>query len=117
MFTGLLAREYHDLHLKSRQVCNKTRSPPAWRLFKGQGTKHTTVKWPISRLCSKENSRESNALYLSNTGYPAYGFYARIEISWCRPREKVWDQGPTGAVRARSPEFRLIFQGTCIADR
>ena len=47
MFTGLLAREYHDLHLKSRQVCNKTRSPPASRLFKGQDTKHTTVKWPI----------------------------------------------------------------------
>jgi len=33
--------------MKSRQVCNKTRSPPAWRLFKGQGSEHTTVKLPI----------------------------------------------------------------------
>ena len=43
---GLLALEYHDLHMTSRKVCNKTRSPPASLLFKGQGTEHTTVKWP-----------------------------------------------------------------------
>ena len=48
MFTGLLAGEYHDLHMRSRKVCNKTRSPPASILFKGQGTKHTIVKWPIN---------------------------------------------------------------------
>ena len=34
------------------KVCNKTRSPPASLLFKGQGTKHTTVKWPIERIHS-----------------------------------------------------------------
>ena len=34
--------------MKSGKVCNKTRSPPAWLLFKGQGTEHTTVKWPIT---------------------------------------------------------------------
>ena len=51
MFTGLLAWEYHDLHMKlSRKVCNKTRSLPASLLFKGQGTENTTVKWPISKV-------------------------------------------------------------------
>ena len=51
MFTGLLAGEYHDLHMKmNRKVCNKTRSPPASLLFKGQGTEHTTVKWSITKF-------------------------------------------------------------------
>ena len=45
VFTGLLAWE-HDLYMKSRKVCNKTRSPAASLLFKGQGTEQTTVKWP-----------------------------------------------------------------------
>ena len=45
VFTGLLAWE-HDLHMKSKKVCNKTRSPAASLLFKGQGTEQTTVKWP-----------------------------------------------------------------------
>ena len=35
MFTGLLAWK----------VCNKPKSPPAWLLFKGLGTEHTTVKF------------------------------------------------------------------------
>ena len=47
MFTGLLALECQDLLVKSRKVCNKTRSPPASLKFKGQGTEHTTVKCPI----------------------------------------------------------------------
>ena len=33
--------------MKSRKVFNKTRSRPASLLFRGQGTEHTTVKWPI----------------------------------------------------------------------
>ena len=33
--------------MKNKKVCNKTRSPPASLLFKGQGTEHATVKWPI----------------------------------------------------------------------
>ena len=35
-----------SLHLneKSREVCIKARSPPALLSFKGQVTKHTTVK-------------------------------------------------------------------------
>ena len=32
---------------KKKKVCNKTRSPPASLLFKGQGTEFTTVIWPI----------------------------------------------------------------------
>ena len=33
--------------MKNKKVSNKTRSPPSSLLFKGQGTEHTTVKWPI----------------------------------------------------------------------
>ena len=36
--------------MKSSKVSIKTRSPPASRSFKGQATKHTTVKWSIPRL-------------------------------------------------------------------
>ena len=32
---------------ENKKVCNKTRSPPASLLFKGQGTEHTTVKWSV----------------------------------------------------------------------
>ena len=32
---------------ESSKVFNIARSPPASLLFKGQGTKHTTVKWPF----------------------------------------------------------------------
>ena len=33
--------------MKNKNVGNKTRSPPASLPFKGQGTEHTTVKWPL----------------------------------------------------------------------
>ena len=33
--------------MKSSKVSIKTRSPPASLSFKGQATKHTTVKWSI----------------------------------------------------------------------
>ena len=36
--------------MKSRKVCNKTRSPPASLVFKGQGTEYTAVKWPVLPL-------------------------------------------------------------------
>ena len=39
--------------MKNKKVCGKTRSPPASRLFKGQGTEHTTVKWPIGNRRQK----------------------------------------------------------------
>ena len=36
-----------NLHKKSSEVSIKTRSTPASLSFKGQATKHTTVKWSI----------------------------------------------------------------------
>ena len=36
-----------NLHKKSSEVSIKTGSPPASFSFKGQGTKHTTIKWSI----------------------------------------------------------------------
>ena len=36
------------LHMKSGEVCIKTRSPPAPLPIQGQVTEHTTVKWPIT---------------------------------------------------------------------
>ena len=47
--------------MKIKKVCNKTRSPPASLLFKGQGTLHTTVKWPIIQLILgiRKTSREA----------------------------------------------------------
>ena len=38
------------LHMKSRRVCIKTRSPAASLPLKDQVTRHTTVKWPMPRL-------------------------------------------------------------------
>ena len=35
--------------MKSSKVSIKTRSTPASLSFKGQATKHTTVKWPIEQ--------------------------------------------------------------------
>ena len=37
-------------NVKNREVCNKTRSVPASLLFKGQGTKHTTVNLRFLRF-------------------------------------------------------------------
>ena len=36
------------LHMKSGEVCIKTRSPPASLPIQGQVTEQTTVKWPIT---------------------------------------------------------------------
>ena len=41
-----------NLHEKNIEVSIKTRSPPASFSFKGQATKHTTVKWSISETQS-----------------------------------------------------------------
>ena len=38
--------------MKSSKVSIKTRSTPASLTFKGQATKHTTVKWSIEIFCS-----------------------------------------------------------------
>ena len=41
---------YMHLHMKSSEVCIKTRSTPASLPIRDQVTKHTTVKWPIQQL-------------------------------------------------------------------
>ena len=41
-----------NLHMKSCEVSTKTRSPAASFSFKGQATKHTTVKWSIGNKTS-----------------------------------------------------------------
>ena len=54
------------LIMKNKKVCNKTRSPPASLLFKGQGTGHTTAKWPIWKVFTSSpfmsNYREKKSL-------------------------------------------------------
>ena len=41
-----------NLHEKGSEVSIKTKSTPASLSYKGQGTKHTTVKWSIiCELC------------------------------------------------------------------
>ena len=61
------------LHMKSKRVCIKTRSPPASLPLKGQVTRHTTVKWPIKTIQTKSSSEAKNLLLkgrnrLMNTG-------------------------------------------------
>ena len=41
-----------NLHKKSSEVSIKTKSPPVSLSFKGQATKHTTVKWSIAHKSS-----------------------------------------------------------------
>ena len=41
------------MHNKSREVCVKTRSPPASLPFRGQVTKPTTVRWSIVKYSSR----------------------------------------------------------------
>ena len=50
---------------KSSEVSIKTRSPPASLSFKGQATKHTTVKWSISS--EKKSKLEQYKHYISVT--------------------------------------------------
>ena len=45
-----------NLHMKRSEVSIKTRSTPASLSFKGQGTKHTTVKWCIFVSLSHQRS-------------------------------------------------------------
>ena len=46
-FSFLQPRERDNLQVKNKKVCNKTTSTSASFLFKGRGTKQTTVKWPF----------------------------------------------------------------------
>ena len=48
--------------MENEKVCNKTRSRPASFPFEGQGTEHTTVKWPFVIM----RHRYYNVMFLSN---------------------------------------------------
>ena len=45
-----------NLHMKRSKVSIKTRSTPASLTFKGQATKHTTVKWSIGHFGKYHNT-------------------------------------------------------------
>ena len=55
------ADQYRNLHKKSSEVSIKTWSTPASLSFKGQATKHTTIKWSIAKYwCIKCVDRDSD---------------------------------------------------------
>ena len=63
-----------NMIMKNKKVRNKTRSPRTLLLFKGQGTDHTTVKWPIfllkSIICSsKLQLKLCYTVYSMNSSY------------------------------------------------
>ena len=60
-----------NLHLKRSEVSIKTRSTPASLSFKGQATKHTTVKWSIIRA-SFFNMQEDQSFsrLITRTSFP-----------------------------------------------
>ena len=53
-----------NLHMKSSEVSIKARSTPASLSFKGQATKHTTIKWSIQK-----HSTVLNKFGLSDTNH------------------------------------------------
>ena len=56
-----------NLHMKSSKVSIKTRSTPASLSFKGQATKHTTVKWSIGTCDSEIQTTKLNTRYQIHT--------------------------------------------------
>ena len=57
-----------NLHKKSCEVSIKARSTPASLSFKGQVTKHTTVKWSIPAACKGENNDDDEVNRIIITG-------------------------------------------------
>ena len=52
--------------MKSSKVSIKTRSTPASLSFKGQATKHTTVKWSITKKVGKNKCMTEIKLKILN---------------------------------------------------
>ena len=50
--------------MKSRRVCIETRTPPASLPLKGQVTRHTIVKWPITREISIRIFQEEQTIII-----------------------------------------------------
>ena len=73
------------------QVCNRTRSPSASLLFKGQATKYTTVEWPVdckngSRVVANRDPQVILGGRLSQTRREeGNGAGVKLENSFSRP--------------------------------
>ena len=67
--TGCVSMRITRFVHESSKVFNIARSPPASLLFKGQGTKHTTVKWPflVSLVCHRRFGNVMNAFRPAKT--------------------------------------------------
>ena len=61
--------------MKSSKVSIKTRSTPASLTFKGQATKHTTVKWSIR--CVLISISVPKSIRLLAFGGPGHSFFFR----------------------------------------
>ena len=86
------------LHMKSRRVCIKTRSPPASLPLKGQVTRHTTVKWPICIIFK--------LLYLICSSRK-YSHYPNGRLFWLEPPTP-----PFWKVQFSFPwKFSITFRG------
>ena len=57
------------LHMKTTDVCIKTRSPSASLSIQGQVTKYTTVKWPIEPKNVRIRTLHSNISFAANTAF------------------------------------------------
>ena len=73
------------LHDKTREVCIKTRSPPALLPFKGQITEQATVKWSIALDTMQRNWHTSFYLFLT---LPT--FVKCLQSPWSFGYHQVW---------------------------
>ena len=69
-----------------RKICNKTRSPPASLSFKGQGTKNTTVKWPITYYSLRKQPTFRDA----TTGFAAKWRLSAEIPNWRHVTTQIW---------------------------
>ena len=99
------------LHMKSRRVSIKTRTPPASLPLKGQVTRHTTVKWSIgdkfgvgaSIACEEVNTADTDEnlfrLASARVQAPATGTKSERDLSY-----GCWESCPL-----RFPNFWRFF--------
>ena len=68
-----------NLHMKSSEGSIKTRSTPASLSFKGQATKHTTVKWSIYQYSTEPSHRSVQF----------NGITPKLSIVPCWPKRRI----------------------------
>ena len=91
-----------NLHNKSSEVSIKTRSTPASLSFKGQATKHTTVKWSISLQMDRCANITWHVLFSITAKVRWESFCCKSFHSECYG----WDQQGTAKI------FVLVFKAT-----